>query len=179
MKTYLLKMLFFTTSLCLLSCSNDETDKSDTTAIAGSYTLIAMTSNISVDLNDDGILSTDLLLETDPGFFNSDKPELEIKTGIVDKELVQLMNFYLPHPTLTSIPGSAKKVINYSRGGVGYPYTFNNVTKEISVEKDVKVSGFGRMDNIQVAGENKLGAIITKYYYDLKSFFHLSDALLI
>lgn len=140
--------------------------------LGGKYTVISMVSDSSVDLNNDGIASTDLLTEIDPAVFNSTLPELEIKPVVINNQLQELMSFNLPHSNLTdSTPGSPSGV-KFTTTGIGYTYEFNDDTQVISIHDNAPSSGnnqqaiAGHMESIQVIGDNKLKAIFTKYYYD-------------
>jgi hypothetical protein len=175
MKATLLKALFLAGFfISLTGCSKDESvsgKSSSSSSLSGSYHLVSMTSNVSVDLNDDGILSTNLLLETDPGVFSPNKADLEIKPTVYNNELVQLMSFYLPHPTMSyTKPDKPEGVVDYTLKGIGYEYEFNSNTQQITINKDGELPGpvpdAGRLDTIVVNGTNKLEAVFTKNYYD-------------
>lgn len=178
MKTSILKVLYTTVFfVCIYGCSsNEDTGKStsgkgggNSSAISGSYNLISMLADVEVDLNNDGILSNDLLIETDPEFFNTSIPDLEIKSTFYNNTLVPLMNFYLPQPNVTINTPSKPGGVKYTRTGLGYFYNFNNQTQTITIDKSNEtptVSSLGRMENVRVSGKNKLEAVFSKYYYD-------------
>lgn len=174
MKASLLKVLlaiaFFSS---IYGCSSSEEDRgnkpstSSSSSIGGSYNLVSMTSNIEVDLNDDGIVSTDLLTEIDPAFFNSGAPELEIKPTIVNNQLMPMMSFYLPFPKLNfTTPGKPHGAVSYVRSGLGYYYQFDNATQTITINNNASNGVYGNVDNVQVAGKNTLKAVFNKNYYD-------------
>src|SRR5687768_5115441 len=106
MKAISLKLLYVSALLAgLYGCSSDDgtggnSGSNETPEIAGKYTLVSMRSDISVDLNNDGVLSNNMLTEIDDDSAPT-QADLEIKPVFVDNELVQLMSFYLPHPTLS------------------------------------------------------------------------------
>ncbi|MNK22262.1 hypothetical protein D3C87_405360 [compost metagenome] len=178
MKTSLLKVLYTTVFfISIYGCSSNEDNGNSTpgkgggnsSSISGSYNIISMISDVAVDLNNDGVSSNDLLMETDPEFFNTSIPDLEIKSTIYNNALVPLMNFYLPQPNVTiNTPNRPGSVI-YSRTGLGYFYDFNNQTQTITIDKSNEsptISSLGRMENVRVTGKNKLEAVFSKYYYD-------------
>ena len=173
MKAIFLKLLFVSALLCGLSgCSNDDGTGSSgtksTPEIAGKYILVSMRSNISVDLNNDGILSTNLLTEIDDEVSPS-QTDLEIKPVFLDNELVQLMSFYLPHPTLSfDNPTEPEGSVKYTPKGLGYEYQYDNATNVITVDNNNNgnVPSSGRLDTVEVAGSDQLQAIFEKYYYD-------------
>lgn len=174
MKAPLLKVLFaitFFSSIYGCSSSEETEQKKSTTSsssIGGSYNIISMTSDIAVDLNDDKIISNDLLTEIDPEYFKSEIPELEIKPTIVNNEVVPMMSFYLPFPKLNfTTPGKPHGAVQYVRSGLGYAYEFNNDTQTITINNNGGSNGlYGNVDNVTVAGKNMLKAIFSKNYYD-------------
>ncbi|MCO6148580.1 hypothetical protein [Flavobacterium sp. NRK1] len=180
MKASLLKALFITFFFASLSsCSNgiDSDGKNPngngtSSSLSGSYNIISMMSDLSVDLNNDGYSSNNLMEEIDPAVFDSSLPELEIKPVVYNNQIEDLMSFYLPHSTVTvstpNKPGSAK----FTRNGLGYVYKFDKNTQTVSIEdNDVNQDPaiYGHMESVTVIGNNKLKAVFTKYYYDFSS----------
>ena len=150
------------------SCSNDDGAAEDTSELAGEYTIVSMTSNIPVDLNNDGIASTNLMDELGEAIANAESPDLEIKPVLLDNELVQVMSFNLPHPTI-DLSQPNMPTVEYSTKGMGYQYEYDKRTNEITVEgagNTGPVPVPGRLDTIEVTEEGDLDAVITKYYYD-------------
>lgn len=173
MKAILLKLLCVSAALAgLCGCGSDDGDGSSGSKgapeIAGKYTLVSMRSNISVDLNNDGVLSTNLLTEIGESD-GSTQSDLEIKPVFVDNKLVQLMSFYLPHPTLSfDDPQEPEGSVKYTPRGLGYEYEYNNATNEITVDNGNpgSVPSSGQLDTVEVSGANQLQAVFEKYYYD-------------
>lgn len=182
MNTTLLKVLSATVCIIsLYSCSNGDDGTgskrnngigSSSSSLGGSYNITSIESNIYVDLNNDGITSTDLFNEIDPSYFDSANPELIIKPVLYNNQLKEMMSFYLPHSTVTvpsqNNPGSVK----FSRNGVGYIYQFDKNTQAISIEDSgtaTDPSVYGHMENITVLGPNMLQAVFTKYFYDFST----------
>jgi|GEM_PF-5881311 len=169
MKAPLLQLIF--TALVftgLISCSKEDSAEDNASELAGEYALVSMTSDIAVDLNNDGIASTNLLDELGPGVLNTGSPGLEIKPVLLDNELVQVMSFFLPHPKVDfNLPEPA---VEYSIKGIGYQYEFNKQTNKITIDNGDDpigtVTATGNLVNIEVAGEGALDAVIIKYYYD-------------
>lgn len=149
---------------------------SSSSSLGGSYNIISMISDLSVDLNNDGITSTDLLTEVDPSVFNSNIPELEIKPVLYNNQLEEMMSFYLPHSNISAISPTNPSGVKFTRNGLGYIYDFDNTTQTISVDNQNSGSGItGQMQEVKVVGKNKLKAVFTKSYYD----FFVNDWVLL
>lgn len=181
MKASLLKALLITFCFApLCSCSNGTESGNDalngkptsSSSLSGSYNIISMVSDISVDLNNDGFASTDLFNEIDAAVFDISIPELEIKPVLYNNELENLMSFYLPHSTVTTSTPTNPGSVKFSRNGLGYIYEFDKNTQKITIEdndlnQDPAV--YGHMESINIIGYNQLEAIFTKYYYDFST----------
>ena len=180
MKTNYLKVFFATTLLIsLCSCSSDDTRSKrnngvsgSSSSISGSYNLDSITSDVSVDLNNDGFTSTDLLTEIDPEFFSASSLDLEIKPVVYNNHLENIMSFYLPHPNVTITTPNKPGSVKFSRNGIGYVFAFDNKTQIISPENsntapDPDVNG--DMISVEVISKGKIQAVFKKYYYDFKS----------
>ena len=169
MKAPLLKLLFAALFLTgVTSCSKDDGADGNTPELAGEYTVVSMTSNIPVDLNNDGIASTNLMDELGAAIANAQSPDLEIKPVLLDNELVQVMSFYLPHPTI-DLSQPNMPTVQYSVKGMGYQYEYNRNTNQITVAGaggSGPVPVPGRLETIEVTEDGDLDAVITKYYYD-------------
>lgn len=138
--------------------------------LGGSYTIISMESDIIVDLNNDGITSFDLLTEIDPSVFSTALPELEIKPVVINNKLENMMSFYLPHPTLTGGTSTTPEGVKFTKRGLGYIYEFDDATQTIHLENNVDEPAVnGRMENIQILGNNKLQAVFIKSYFDFST----------
>lgn len=169
MKLTLLRLFLATLFLTgFTSCSKDDGAEENSPELAGEYTIVSMTSNIPVDLNNDGIASTNLMDELGEAIANTNNPDLEIKPVLLDNKLVQVISFYLPHPTI-DLSQPDMPTVEYSVNGMGYQYQYDKRTNEIKVE-GAGVSGPvpppGRLETIEVTAEGALDAVITKYYYD-------------
>jgi hypothetical protein len=169
MKTSLLKLFFAALFLTgFTSCSKDDGADGDTSELAGEYIIVSMTSNIPVDLNNDGIASTNLMDELGAAIANAESPDLEIKPVLLDNELVQVMSFNLPHPNV-DLSQPDMPTVEYSVEGMGYQYKYDKSTNKITVEgagNNGPVPAPGRLETIEVTEEGDLDAVITKYYYD-------------
>lgn len=176
MKTItLLKSLFLTAMIISLSsCGTSASDEStggtgvgsSSSSIGGSYHIISMTSDKTVDLNNDGIISVDLLTEIDASFFDPNSPELVIKPVIFNNQIEEVMTFVLPHSNVVSnTPGAGS--VNFSRNGLGFIYNFDENTQTININNGSQTSGTtGIMESIVITGKNTLKAIFQKDYYD-------------
>lgn len=136
--------------------------------LGGSYNIISMVSNISVDLNNDGVSSFDLLTEIDPEVFSTTIPELEIKPVVVNNQLEDMMSFYLPHSNITGATPTTPQGVKFTKTGLGYFYEFDDSTQTISVENNSggQPAVNGHVETVTVIDGNKLQAVFTKYYYD-------------
>lgn len=166
--------IFISLSSCGTSASDDSTGGktvgSSSSVIGGSYHMISMTSDISVDLNNDGMISKDLLTEIDPSFFDPKNPELVIKPVIYNNQIEDLMSFYLPHANISTTNPNVTGGVSFSRNGLGYIYNIDTSTQVINVDKNEHDStSVGIMQNIEVAGKDMLKAVFTKSYYDFNS----------
>lgn len=181
MKTITLLKSLFTTAIfislasCGTSASDDSTGgsgvgSSSSSTIGGSYHILSMTSDVSVDLNNDGLASLDLLEEIDSSFFDPNNPELVIKPVIYNNQLEDLMSFYLPHANITTTNPETVGGVSFSRNGLGYVYNIDKNTQEINVDKNEHDStSSGVMQSIEVLGQGMLKAVFKKSYYDFSS----------
>lgn len=179
MKTITLFRTLFTTAIfislssCGTSASDDSTGGSgvgsSSSAIGGSYHIVSMTSDKSVDLNNDGDSSIDLLTEIDASFFDPDSPELVIQPVILNNQIEEVMNFYLPHSNVISnVPGSGS--VNFTRNGLGYVYNIDKDTQTINVDPNAQTpTSYGTMESIVISGKNMLKAVFQKDYYDFST----------
>ena len=155
---------------CGTSASSDSTGGSgigsSSSSIGGSYHIISMISDKSVDLDNDGNSSIDLLTEIDPSFFDPNNPELVIKPVIYNNQVEEVMNFVLPHSNIgTTNPGTGG--VSFSRNGLGYVYNYNENTQTIDINNGSQSPGTtGVVQSIVVTGKNTLQAVFQKYYYD-------------
>lgn len=174
--TALLRPLFLVLLFSMLTGCNSSDDStsgaintggSSTSSIAGSYNMVSMNSDIAVDLNNDGIQSTNLFDEIDASFFSSTNPELEIKAVFINNQLKDMVNFYLPHPTVTVNTPTKPGTVNFTRGGLGYTLSFNSSNQAIQINKDnTPPSSLGDVTSVEVVSKNILKAVFKKYYYD-------------
>jgi hypothetical protein len=175
LKTLLLTVFF----VSAYSCGTSEDDSNglgdggnggSSSTLGGKYNIISMVSDISVDLNNDSISSTDLLTEIDPAVFSTSIPELEIQPVVINNQVENMMSFYLPHSNVSAVTPTNPDGINFTKTGLGYIYEFDDSTQIISVEDNTPTGGqpgvYGHMETIEVIGNNQLKAVFTKYYYD-------------
>lgn len=175
-KTFLLTVFFITAYSCGTSEDGSEGlgnggNGGDSSKLGGSYNIISMISDISVDLNNDGVSSFDLMTEIDPTVFSTSIPELEIKPVVINNQLENMMSFYLPHSTITNVTPTTPKGIKFTKTGLGYFYEFDDSTQTISVDNNLEGSQAvnGQIENVAVVNNNTLQAIFTKYYYDFST----------
>jgi len=182
MKTKYLKIFFvITLSVSLYGCSSSDEDISklnnggssgSSSSISGSYNIDSITSNVTVDLNNDGFTSTDLFSEIDPDFFSTTAPDLEIKPVVYNNHVENIMSFYLPHPTVTVTTPNKQGSVKFSRNGLGYIFQFDSKTQTISTENNNTAPDpevYGNMLSVKVISKGKIQAVFKKYYYDFKT----------
>lgn len=174
-KALLGTVFFISLTGCGSSGSDDSTGGnkgigSSNSSIGGSYHIISMISDKVVDLNNDGLASADLMDEIDPSFFDPNSPELVINPVIYNNQLEEMMNFYLPHPSVTvNTPGQIGGV-KFTRNGLGYIYNIDNSTQDININKGgMGSTATGIMNSIKVTGKNTLQAVLQKDYYDFST----------
>lgn len=171
LRTLLVTVLFVSAYSCGTSEDGSEGlgvggNGNSSSTLGGKYNIISMVSDVSVDLNNDGISSTDMLTEVDPEVFNTEIPELEIKPVVVNNQLQEMMSFYLPHSTITSNTPSTPGGVKFTKTGLGYIYEFDQSTQAISIHEDSPSNVNGHIVEIKVLANNNLRAVFTKYYYD-------------
>jgi hypothetical protein len=175
LKTLLLTVFFVSAYSCGTSEDGSEGigkggNGGSSSTLGGKYNIISMVSDISVDLNNDGVSSTNLFTEIDPAVFSTEIPELEIKPVVINNQLENMMSFYLPHSNVTATTPNTPGSVKFTKTGLGYIYEFDDSTQIISVEDNTPTGGqpgvYGHMETIQVVGTNQLKAVFTKYYYD-------------
>lgn len=177
MKTTLLKISFITALFISLSgcSSSDDTagsgrnnGSSSSSSLAGSYNLIAMTSDMEVDLNNDGNISNDMFLEVDASFFDTSS-ELVIKPVIYNNNLEEIMSFSLPHSNVVVSTPDNPGSVSFTKSGLGYIFQFNKTSQTITLEnndpnRDPAV--YGAMESVKLLSPGKLQAVFKKYFYD-------------
>lgn len=175
LKSLFTTAIFISLSSCGTSASDDSTGgsgvgSSSSSTIGGSYHILSMTSDLSVDLNNDGLKSLDLLDEIDSSFFDPNNPELVIKPVIYNNQLEDLMSFYLPHANINTTNPNTAGGVSFSRNGLGYVYNIDKNTQVINVDKNEHDStSSGVMQSIEVLEQGMLKAIFKKSYYDFSS----------
>jgi hypothetical protein len=171
LRTLLVTVLFVSAYSCGTSEDGSEGlgvggNGGSSSTLGGKYNIISMVSDISVDLNNDGVSSADLLTEVDPTVFNTEIPELEIKPVVVNNQLEEMMSFYLPHSTITATTPTTPGGVKFTKTGLGYIYEFDKDTQAISIHEDSPSNVNGHMVSVVVLANNNLKAVFTKYYYD-------------
>lgn len=175
MKAALLKLFAPLFLLSLAGCSNGDGNTTGgrsggtgASSLNGSYDLITMVADRSVDLNNDGIGSQDLLQEIDPAIFETDKPELEIKSILFGSKVENMINFVLPHTSkiIANTPQSHGSA-TFDTKPVGFTYQYNKDTKAISINNGSGTTSlYDEIVSIQILPGNRLMAVYIKKYYD-------------
>lgn len=166
----------------IFSCDNDD-HLTRLPSIAGNYRLLSARTDQGVDLNNDGLVSNDLVTEIDEFDFQFIKSYLEVRPRKHNNTSFKFISIPFPHPNfLFGFPEDPNGFMVYTTNfinGTGYRYDYNEKTKIISLEREDNAAAteatWGRLEEIKVKQANILELEITKSYYD----FHTAQLLTI
>ncbi|RNI28700.1 hypothetical protein [Rufibacter latericius] len=172
------RLLLFSALISFLafpSCSDDE-EQDARPSIAGFYQFVSVTSATAVDLNKDGVASTNLMQEIEDYDFNYPFAKLELRPTKYNTENHKLLDISFPHPNLTPYTDINSQAIvlhtTNSLNGTGYTYTYDEKTKAIGIVRPANhaqtEAEWGRLNSLTVLGTNQLTAKVTKDYYDFQ-----------
>ncbi len=161
--------------LIILSCDSDDNESINDPGIeniVGFYTIQSFESDLAVDLNGDGISSTDLKSEINDFFYY----DLEIRPNIEGQTRVQLISFILPATNLRFQNPSYPNGYTSFTSNV-YLSMYKLVDNQILLESNSfnaydYVDGENRITTlkvdsfIEVLGNNSLAISMTEDYYD-------------
>ena len=172
-----MKIVNYFLSICALvfiSACSDDTDVEKAPSIAGFYKISSMTADIAVDLDNNGVVSANLIAEI-PYYFDSVQYDLQITpTAYTDQPNNRLITVYLPNTNLSlDYPGEPNGYSTFSRSGFSNGYLYNESSQIISIlrgeQNDAYEAEFGRLESLGNYGDNQLIGLIKKNYYDYSS----------
>lgn len=155
--------LLLTVTISFFACENDDSESS-LSLISGFYQIESMTSKDSVDLNGDGVKSTNLKTEIDH-YFNNQAHDLEIRPNHTNDTQFKLISIYFPEPNLSfEFPGSPEGYVEFAKNSVGYQYEFDNNEFQLmpSENEFIEVIGFELINDVSIQ------STIRKSYYDFE-----------
>jgi|GEM_PF-2162570 len=172
-KKYLgIGLLFALVSACTTNDDNNE----QPLPIAGYYKVRDMTSDVSVDINDDGYASTNMMDEMSDFFDISYRQyyDLEIKHNQYAGSSAKLMDFRLPHMNMYFEYPSAPQGFNtFTNSGPVclFEYDYKNSAIRLDVPELGNQSGedFGRAEHVDVVNNENINATVIKKYYDFRT----------
>ncbi|SNR16747.1 hypothetical protein [Tenacibaculum jejuense] len=149
--------------ILLYSCSEDENQNF---SFQGHYEISQMTSDTSVDLNEDGIASTNLLNEIVPYYFENTVYDLEIRPHNYTESDAKLILFSIPHQILLfDDPNDQNSSIDYCKKGFGTSYEFSD--NKIQLENFS--NDFITIKNIEILSNDNIKTNIEKEYFDTET----------
>jgi hypothetical protein len=132
-----------------------------------------MTSNVAVDINDDGYASNDMMDEMSDFFELSYKHyyDLEIKYNQYAGSSAKLIDFRLPHMNMYfEYPSTPQGFNTYTNSGPHYlfEYDYKNKVIHLDVPEISNQSGedFGRAEQVDIVNDDTINATVKKKYYD-------------
>ncbi len=160
----------------LSACTTNDEKSEQTLPIAGYYKVRSMTSNIAVDINDDGHASNNMLDEMSDFFELSHRHyyDLEIKHNQYTQSKSKLIDFKLPHMNMYfEYPSTPQGFNTYTNSGPHYLFEYDYKKKVIhlNVPEFSNQSGedFGRADHVDVVNDDTINATVKKKYYDFRT----------
>lgn len=158
--------------IVLTACSNDDSQNEALRQYTGYYSMVSFQSDRSVDLNNDGLRTTQLLDEIKM----SNSYDLEIRPLESHSNDSKLISFFFPKTNLTfQYPGEPEGYTEFTNYGFGTQYEFINNTFQLQLRSYVEQN---YIDNIQndlevtiesdliILSENRLRLDISKEFYD-------------
>ena len=162
--------------LIVTACKDDLAYKAP--SIAGYYKVESMVSDIEVDLDNDGIVSTNVMREISQVDYNfSNPPYLEIRPTKYNDTRRQHIYIPFPDPRLTfAFPSSPNGLVTFLRNelnGRGYGYEYDENTKVIHIDrtnlKEEEEDLQGKLIDIKVIGKDRLELLVSDNQYDFRT----------
>jgi hypothetical protein len=161
---------FFCTclSVVLLTSCNNDSENEEAVPFLGRYKFVSMTSDVAVDLDNNGVTSTDMMSEI-PYYFNDYSTDLIIRNNLFNSA-----DFYLPHCNVYfDYPSEPNGFTEFSNCGFSYEIKYRKNTGAIDIiipeNTEQYREEFGTPLSLERLGEYKLRATIHKQYYDYNS----------
>ena len=144
----------------------------------GQYRIVSFEANEAVDLDNNKVLSRDLMTEILE--VNNKFPHLEIRPNELDQTRVELLSFFFPR-TVLSYGREVTKLdfANFANGGFSIEFTFKN---DAFIPKEKSYTEFGYDNNVktnhevkilsdvEVVSDTQLKTTIEKSYYDFATY---------
>jgi hypothetical protein len=160
----------------LSACTTNDDVTEQTLPIAGYYKVRSMTSDVAVDINDDGYASNDMMDEMSDFFELSHRHyyDLEIKHNQHTGSSAKLIDFRLPHMNMYfEYPSTPQGFNTYTNSGPHYlfDYDYKNKAIHLEVSEVSNQSGedFGRVEQVDVVNDENINATVKKKYYDFST----------
>ncbi|WP_207434047.1 hypothetical protein [Sabulibacter ruber] len=161
--------------LAFPSCSDDDAED-QIPSIAGFYQFVSIESATAVDLNQDGVASTNLLAEIEDYNFSYPEANLELRPTKYNNTHYKLIDIFFPHPNLVLDITTGQEVMMYTKNalnGTGYTYNYNERTSAVEIIRSANhqetEQEWGRLNSLTVVRSNQLEANISKKYYDFQT----------
>ena len=160
----------------LSACTTNDDNSEPTLPIAGYYKVRFMTSDVAVDINDDGHASNNMMDEMSDFFELSyrESYDLEIKNNQHAESSAKLIDFRLPHMNMYfEYPSVPQGFNTYTNSGPVYlfEYDYKNSAINLKVPESGNQSGedFGRAEHVDVVNSDNINATVKKKYYDFRT----------
>jgi len=168
------------TLLLLSACKPEEYKKP---SVTGYYRMESLVTNREVDLNNDGITSSNVMEEVSQSFylvqynFSSRASYLEIRPTRLNDTRIQHMYVPFPHPRLkledTDSPNGRVAYLRNDLNGIGYDYSYDERSKIIRLDRsNVDANNeevMGQLIDIKVIEKDPLELLVSKNYYDFST----------
>ena len=167
MKTIITFLSILSLASFSISCSSDEDNTTDPfTALEGRYRITVFELAIPMDLNNDGIASSDVFSEL-PEYFTHPVGDLELRRGQWDYKRV---DFFLPHPN-PAYEGEPFFRVSYSRCAFGVQCLGVDGT-QLQLDNDGDSEYFeewGNVQHMEVLPDGTITCTLFKKYYDFRT----------
>ncbi|MEK6482602.1 hypothetical protein WJR50_34060 [Catalinimonas sp. 4WD22] len=176
------RIIFLISFTLIFVASCDDEFENKVPSIAGYYRVESLIADKEVDLNNDGILSTNLMEQISQSnfygqyIFDKHHSYLEIRPTKYNDNPYQHISIPFPDPhfsTYTNSPNGAVIYLRNGLNGVGYEYTYNAKTKTVHIDR-TKVDQnteekWGGLVEIHQIEDDKLELLVSKNYYDFST----------
>jgi hypothetical protein len=166
----------------ILFCSCEEKNVYKAPEIAGYYEMKSLRSDLAVDLDNDGVVSTDAMAEISRVTFirqyNFSAPYAFLQIRPTKEQDVRTQHLYVPfpHPHVTfentDSPNGRVGYTNNDLAAFGYGYAYGEKNKTVQLDRanvrDEDEEVWGKLVGIQVLDRDKLQLTVSKDYYDFK-----------
>lgn len=168
-----MKNIFLVVVLFAMSCSPDNVDSFEN-KLSGYYEVISMQSNVSVDLNNDGVKSRDIFFEiaSPAGHWDFNFPGnyLEVRPLKNSSNGGKLMLFNLPGQYIDYLSNGTPFLSMYVNTFINYSYEFNknsNFIRLINNNPDYYENG--SLNTLELLDNGELKLELTKRTFDFVS----------